>query len=385
MEADWRALAARDPEATVFQSWEWSSAWWRAFRAGRQLLVLTAWAGPQLAGVLPLTLRRLGPVRLAELLGAGRTDYLAPLLDPTHPGVLTVLLAALRERAAEWDVLWLRDLPLDEPGEEQLRAAIRTAGLGGAPRHWDVSPYLDLAGGWDAYLAGRSSNFRSDLKRKRRRLEELGPVSIERHREPDAVRGALREAAQIERHSWKAFAGTARLASPHGYAFMEDAAGGLAEAGRADLWLLRCGEKPVAFYLDLVSGESVCYYSGTYRDGFESGSPGKVLMAEVIRAACEEGFRRFDFLRGAESYKATWTDQSRPLTEAFLHSRRPRSRIAARLLGDLALPAKRSPRGRALVDRWQRLRAGSDKSDRSDRSDGSDGCDGCERRMTNDD
>src|SRR5262249_61638268 len=98
---------------------------------------------------------------------------------------------------------------------------------------------------------------------------------------------------------------------------------------------------------------------GTYRSDFQAMSPGKVLMAEAIHAAFEEGREEFDFLRGNESYKATWTDQCRPLYEAFIHSRRLRSRVATRLMGELLLPAKRHPRGQALVEQIQRRRARS--------------------------
>lgn len=356
LEPAWRALAARCPAATVFQSWEWTRAWWEAFGGGRRPLVLVARAEDRVVGIAPFLLRSLGPLRLCELLGAGRTDYLAFLTDPDFPGALPALLGGLRARAGRWDVAWLRDMPLAEGEREALAAAARDAGLGCRIGPWDVAPYLDLDGGWEAYLAGRSANFRSDLKRKRRKLEEAGAVVIERHQAPEAVRAALREAAEIEAHSWKQEAGTARMAEPAGLRFFEAASGALAAAGKTDLWLLRCGEPAVAFYLNFRSGDRVYYYSGTYRQEFHPMSPGKVLMAEVIRAACDEGYTVFDFLRGAEAYKSTWTATARPLTEAFLHSPRPRSRMAGWLLGGVGLPAKRGERGKALVERLQRLR-----------------------------
>jgi len=359
LEPGWRALCDRSAESSVFQSWEWISAWWRAFGASRELRVAIVRQGDRLLAAAPLTMRPLGGARLLEFLGAGRTDYLGFLLDPARPDLLKMLLSTLAERSAEWDILWLRDMPLDAGGIAALRGALPAAGLRGIVRPWDVAPYLPTTGRWEDYLSQRSANFRSDLKRKRRRLEAAGPVAIERHREPVDLRAALLEAIEIERQSWKQKAGTARMSDPVGRTFFLDAAGALAASGHAELWLLRVAAQAVAFYLNFLDRRRVRYYSGTYRSDFQAMSPGKVLMAEAIHAAFEEGREEFDFLRGNESYKATWTDQCRPLYEAFIHSRRLRSRVATRLMGELLLPAKRHPRGQALVEQIQRRRARS--------------------------
>jgi CelD/BcsL family acetyltransferase involved in cellulose biosynthesis len=160
LEPEWRLLAERCPSATVFQGWEWNAAWWRSFGGGRKLRLIAAWERERLMGLAPLVGRSLGPLRLLEFLGAGRTDY---------PGFLV-------ERVGEWDLLWLRDMPLDAAGRGRLETAVGEAGLRGEPRPWDVAPYLHTSGGWAGYLAARSANFRSDLKRKRKRLEQAGPV-----------------------------------------------------------------------------------------------------------------------------------------------------------------------------------------------------------------
>src|SRR5690349_12927953 len=201
LEGDWRALARRCTCCTVFQSWEWISAWWCAFGRDRELRVAAVRQGDRLLAVAPWTERRLSGIRLIEFLGAGRTDYLGFLIDADRPELLETLFGALKERAGEWDLLWLRDMPLDVLQVSGLRAAILTSGLDGKVRPWDVAPYLPTTGDWDAYAGSRSTNFRSDLKRKRRRLEQAGAVTIERHRDPVDLKAGLLEAIEIERRS----------------------------------------------------------------------------------------------------------------------------------------------------------------------------------------
>ena len=54
---DWNALLEACPEATVFQSWEWNVAWWRAFGAGHRLCLVQVWEQQRLVGLAPWCLR----------------------------------------------------------------------------------------------------------------------------------------------------------------------------------------------------------------------------------------------------------------------------------------------------------------------------------------
>src|SRR5690349_1080294 len=76
LESSWRTLAERSSAATVFQSWEWVSAWWRAFGHGHSLRVVVVRQGDRLLAAAPMMVRRLAGIRLLEFLGAGRSDYL---------------------------------------------------------------------------------------------------------------------------------------------------------------------------------------------------------------------------------------------------------------------------------------------------------------------
>src|ERR1700691_1861542 len=62
---DWERLLADSPDASMFSTWEWLSAWWRAFGDGQQLLVLAFYDSTyRLVGLAPLAV---GTKRLAGL------------------------------------------------------------------------------------------------------------------------------------------------------------------------------------------------------------------------------------------------------------------------------------------------------------------------------
>src|SRR5919109_4674968 len=70
---DWNALLEACPEATIFQSWEWNEAWWRAFGAGCRLWLLEVREQERLVGLGPWCLRRVPgtPLRRLTFLGVG--------------------------------------------------------------------------------------------------------------------------------------------------------------------------------------------------------------------------------------------------------------------------------------------------------------------------
>src|SRR5262249_31289438 len=120
-----------------------------------------------LVAVLPLYAwrGRLPPV--VRFVGHGPGDELGPVfMSGAGTGGAHALRAALRSVDAEGFVGG--QLPGGESWPERLRA-----------RSWrrEASPVLLVpGGGWEAYLAGRSSNFRQQLRRRTRELEREGEV-----------------------------------------------------------------------------------------------------------------------------------------------------------------------------------------------------------------
>src|SRR5437016_215149 len=65
-------------------------------------------------------------------------------------------------------------------------------------------------------------------------------------------------------------------------------------------------------------GDTVYPYQSGRDPRWERGRVGTVLMSLMIRRAIERGYRRLDFLRGEEAYKAEWTETARPCYEVVV-------------------------------------------------------------------
>jgi hypothetical protein len=89
------------------------------------------------------------------------------------------------------------------------------------------------------------------------------------------------------------------------------------------------GDRPVAGAAAFIDRDRSWF--GLYMIGFDEDyqklSPGKGIVGRAIRAAIEAGFARFDFMRGAEEYKARYA--SDVLVTRHYRVMRPGLRAAA--------------------------------------------------------
>ncbi|HEX9126459.1 MAG TPA: GNAT family N-acetyltransferase [Methylomirabilota bacterium] len=301
-EGRWNGLLAQARYPSVFLSWQWQTAWARAFLGERplHLLRVTDDAGT-LAGVLPLYDESAGLRRFVG--GVDVSDYLDVIAPACREAdVWHALLQHRAGEAAEWDLHAIRAA---SPTLEILPRLCDAAGIRAQSEREDRCPVLDLPASWDAYLERLPGKDRHELRRKIRKLErELPGTSVRSHASPEGWDSALTAFLNLHRLSK---AGKARFMDERMEAFFRDATQALAAAGWARLWFLERDGAAVASFLCLEylasSGGSI----GLYNSGFDplhaKLAPGIVLLAHVIRDAINRGVPVFDFLRGEEAYK----------------------------------------------------------------------------------
>lgn len=152
-------------------------------------------------------------------------------------------------------------------------------------------PVLDRRADYDAFLAGHPHKSRlKDLRRRRRRMEEAGHLTVESATEGAALERALEDFLAVEAAGWKGEAGTALRSRPQTEAF----ARALFRQGngpvtvRAD-WL-RLDGRTVAASLALVSGGTAYLLKTAYDESLRAQAPGLVLEDAIVRAVHADGF-----------------------------------------------------------------------------------------------
>ncbi len=314
---EWNALLARGPVDMPFVRHEWISAWLEAFAPHRAPIVLVARdPGGEAAGMAPFL----------EELGRGVVRLLAPANDhscrfewalgPDAPGAVAALWAHVRDRL-RWDVLLLRDVPRDGPTSALLEPLARADGhLTG---RWESmqSPFV-LLGGAPAEERTRAG-FRANLRRRARRLGEMGAVSLERVDAGDGVDGALAAFLALEGSGWKGRRGTAVALDPALIGFYTRVARDAAARGDLAFRALLLDGRAVASHLGLVHRGVYHLPKTAYDERLSAVSPGQLLQREVL-AECEAlGLSRFDFLGPDMGWKRDWAPAHAPHDWLFVY------------------------------------------------------------------
>lgn len=336
LRAEWTPLA--EQSGNVFATWEWASAWWRHYGGGRRRELVLACRDPsgRTAAILPLCIDRDRPVRIARFIGHGPADELGPVCSPVELPAAAAALAGVGGKRPPWAVLLAERLPGVADWERML------SGRGLAR---DASPVVDVAGlDWEGYLATRSSNFRSQVRRKERKLLREHGLTYRLCDDPQRLDADLDTLFDLHRRRWGDAGSGAFDGSRE--AFHRDFAAVALERGWLRLWLAEAEGRAVAAWHGFRYGGSEWYYQFGRDPAWDSSSVGLVLLAHTLREAIADGVPRYRLLRGGESYKDRFaTGDAGVVTVAIASGSAGRVAVAA---GRAALALPTGARGRVV-------------------------------------
>jgi peptidoglycan/xylan/chitin deacetylase (PgdA/CDA1 family)/CelD/BcsL family acetyltransferase involved in cellulose biosynthesis len=309
---EWTALAADG--GNPFGTYEWASCWWRHHGGERRPLVTAGRsADGRLVAVLPLYLWANRPLRVLRFIGHGAGDQLGPV---HAPGDREAAAALARQALASlgWDVF---------VGEQLPARALWSDLLGSRVIRREGSPVLAAPdGGWPAYLAGRSANFRQQLGRRERNLARRHQVGLRLVQDPEELPAAMDTLFALHRLRWGDDSGFLPREAFH----REFAAVALAR-GWLRLWLLELDDRPAAAWYGLRVGGVEHYYQSGRDPAFDSLSAAFVLLAHTIRSAFDDGVSEYRFGRGQDPYKYRFADND-PGLETIASTKGPAAGVA---------------------------------------------------------
>jgi CelD/BcsL family acetyltransferase involved in cellulose biosynthesis len=245
-----------------------------------------------------------------------------------------------------WDVLRIDDVP--QGGNAwHLYEAARLAGSPVGTWSSLQSPYIPLHSTYAEFQAQLSSKFRANLRRRRKKLDEMGRVTVERVMGGMELDGKLEEGYALEQSGWKGRGGTAIAQDNATWGFYTELARTASYGGHLALYFLRLDGKPIAFHYGLEYGRRYYLLKPAYDEAYRECSPGQLLMDEVLKDCMVRGFEEFDFLGPDMTWKRDWTRHVRPHTWLFVF----RDSAYGRLLHNAKF--KLAPAAKGMVARWR--------------------------------
>jgi CelD/BcsL family acetyltransferase involved in cellulose biosynthesis len=210
-------------------------------------------------------------------------------------------------------------LPATDPGAslthaaaESIRYKIQTQSIPGAP-------YVSIDRTWDEYVSGLRRKFRSELRRRRRRLEERGQLTLEVSDGTEGLDELLEEGFRIEGAGWKGDFGTSINSSPAIRRFYTEVARWSSERGWLRLAFLRLNGQAIAFDYCLEYNKIHYLLKTGYDPAYRELAPGMVIRYLMIERAFSERMATYDFLGVGYDYawKREWTNTQQELL--FMH------------------------------------------------------------------
>ncbi len=328
LESDWRALYSAAHVHNPFWSYDWVSSCRATIGVRTTPYVLTLRRDGRLVGVAPLRVMRERGFRVLRFIGDRRSDYQGFLLSPGEPQLEGLLLEELARRSGEWDLALLRQLNDERTGLEHASVPASLRARSSASTR---APYLRLPGDWAEFCKRGPPSVRRAIRAERKFLREGGTVE---RVVGEGMAQHLEALADVEARSWKARRGRLYLQPGPIRALLREALERLGPRGEMEIWLARMDGRPVAFLLNFVTPEQVCFYLGAYDDHYRRYFPGGILHYRCLQRMWEAGLREYDLLSGEEPYKYDWASEARVLRHRGLFPARLRGYLAyAVLLG----------------------------------------------------
>ncbi len=300
---EWTDLWDRCLTATTFQRPEWLLPWIEIF-SPQEILAIEVRLQTRLVGFAPLLIYPKDGERVLALMGGGVSDYLDLLADPRWQTEIVECVLQNATDDAGWTTLDLTDLP-------STSVLLRTPHPAIHVREHDTCSALALPQTRDELLHLFSKRQRSNLRNARSRLLKAGGGQVEMAI-AETLSEFLDDLFRLHTTRWSVAGQAGVLHDDRVREFHRATAPALLGRGSLRLYRLRLQGRTLAIIQCFFDRDTVfCYLQG-FDPEFAYFSPGTHLMFTVLENAVHLGMRKFDFLRGIESYKLHWRAQTEP-------------------------------------------------------------------------
>lgn len=300
LQEEWNTLLKSSVNNRIFLTYEWQSLWWQAYHPGELWIIAVRNQENDLVGLAPWfidsekTVRGIGCVDV--------TDYLDVIVhQDCVVDVYSALADFLNANTEQFERFDLCNIPSASPTLEHLPQLLEAHGFEISVEQQEVCPVIDLPNEWEAYLGNLDKKQRHEIRRKLRRasgdniawyiVDETHDINQELEIFLELMKSANQEKAEFLQN--EAHVNFFKRFTPVFF-----------EKGWLQLAFITVDNEPAAAYLNFNYGNEIYVYnSGLNLEVGGVFSTGIVLMANLIRHAIENGYARFDMLRGNEEYK----------------------------------------------------------------------------------
>jgi len=294
--AYWANPGNRLKWSSIFVLPTWLKVWWQAFGSGAELYLRTLRQRDKIIGFAPLIMNK----ETAYFLGSADVcDYLDFVIARgMERDFFSVLLDDLKAKGINH--LDLRSLRPDSTVLTDLVGTAQNRGYEVLCQPEDVTLEVNLPSTWEEYLAKLDNKQRHEVRRKLRRLWEAGNVEhycLEVDQEVEDYMGTFLKLFSLSRDE-KAHFMTHQMES-----FFGSIAKAMAKVGLLRFGIIKLDAQPAAMTMGFDYDDSHYLYNSAYDPQFNYLSVGLLCKVLCLKESIEKGKKKWDFLKGNETYK----------------------------------------------------------------------------------
>lgn len=314
LEKAWRAAEDR-LITSPYQRFDAVATWFETIgrhRGARPAIVVADGAGGDPTFILPLAIERLGPARIARIVGGKHTNFCVPLFDNTYSwtraAVATLLLDSARR--ADIDAYALAHVPLEWNGAVNPLALLPSRPSANSALRARLSDDPETT-----IKTLRGASGLRKIRAKDRKMAEVGPVAHALARTPGDIRRTL-DAFFPQKSEWLRRQGKPDIfAEPGTRDYFEC----LAQRGALNLYTLSVGDHLIATFGGVGHQRRFSTCINSYDlEAFARFSPGESLLRYLIETRCAARDMTFDLGVGEADYKRHWLHEDEPMRDVFL-------------------------------------------------------------------
>jgi len=332
LEPLWNSFLKKGDGYGYFLSFEWYKLWLEHFLKNDKLNILLLFEDNQVVTIAPFLIikEKYKKISINKMVLIGNAyspvrNILFKECDSiSKKHMLSYLFDHLMYSSNHWDLIELYPLREDDMNYLLIKEVIKEKGYLNREKQNTENFYENnFPSSFDEYLNRRSKQFRKQLRRLRKKLEELGRVEIMIIQDSHNIDKWLNCYYEVYSKSWK-------KRESIGPTFHRDLAKMAAQSNNLRLGLLLLNNKPIAAEYCVIYNRTAHFLKAAYDEEYSFYMPGNIIYYEVIKYLVEnDNIRAIDLGPGSDEYKKSLASEKRSLKQIFIFGKTMKGRIIA--------------------------------------------------------
>lgn len=302
LKEDWNRILNQIPNYFPTITYEWVTSWVQANqkRIKNLYIVVVKSSRYEVVGIIPFyfytTYMWRIPLTVLDLIGSqyhGMIDVIAP---PEHLlAVLNLMVKVIFKEANHWDISTFRRLNYMRGATLFLERISEKKGLSFNEESFIRIPYIQLEGSWEEYYEQRDKHFKKEIRRKRRKLEQMGEIRWEVC-ESSIEAKHFQEFLILENKGWKGKKGTSLLQRECLLNLYRNILSSeSSEMLRPVIFNMRLNNELISSSVCFRTLDGLYVFKIAYDEAYHYASPGLLLRLYEVEYSYRNGLKIYDF------------------------------------------------------------------------------------------